>query len=240
MSAQDNDRLIARYLDGSMSASEEEEFFVRMALDPELRHAYQAQRIVESALHKYRDRAPRPARDARERMLAVAAQYPATPSRRSGPSAGASWGQMLGVAAATIAVGALLWLGLGTTDRPAERSKSDSTVISSPARPAPLTEEPSTPRNDAHDTAAPTSATAMIRPHVEVEERRETPARSTTAVVRSAPTVTDTIETRAASEPATPSTVDSVASPVSNPENVSKPEETNDSIPLKVRVIDPK
>lgn len=73
MSTREIDRMIARYLESAMSLEEEEEFFVRMALDSELRQSYQAQRVVESALRKQRQSAPRAAVESRARFAAMIA-----------------------------------------------------------------------------------------------------------------------------------------------------------------------
>jgi hypothetical protein len=160
MSAREIDRLVLRYLDGAMSPAEEEEFFVRMALDGELRHSYQAQRIVESALRKQRESAPRAELSDRDRFLtsiaATAAPHVAgsrndatqeNVSREPHSSAAASsatphapaargvltrLGRDLLVAGATLTVGATIWWQITSVDHPTTLVNRGDTVVAAP------------------------------------------------------------------------------------------------------------
>jgi hypothetical protein len=177
MSPKEIERLVVRCLDGSMSAAEEEEFFVRVALDEELRKSYQAQRIVESALGKARRAAPRQSHAARERIIAlaegassVAARTATTEVSSSGAARVAAatrggvasrWGRDLLVAMSTIAVGGALWLGVengvvGGIESARSSARDDSAQVRSdaPASIAPATV-------DTTLTNAPSSAAAV-------------------------------------------------------------------------------
>jgi hypothetical protein len=73
MTPSEIERLVARHLDGAMSIDEEEEFFIRVAVDGELRRTLKAQRIVESALRKKHAAAPLPPANARGQLQAMLA-----------------------------------------------------------------------------------------------------------------------------------------------------------------------
>ena len=51
----EREQLIGRYLSGEMSSAEEQEFFIQVAVDKELRHDLKAHRIIDSAIRKDRD-----------------------------------------------------------------------------------------------------------------------------------------------------------------------------------------
>lgn len=55
MTRGEQERLVERYLDGGMSSVEEEEFFIQVAVDNDLRRTLKAHRIVDSAIRKHRE-----------------------------------------------------------------------------------------------------------------------------------------------------------------------------------------
>ncbi len=71
MNRAEQERLVERYLGSAMAAAEEEEFFLNVAVDRELRHTLKAYRIVESALRKHRARTYAPSGRARARLVAL-------------------------------------------------------------------------------------------------------------------------------------------------------------------------
>ena len=69
------ERLVERYLEGSLDFAEEENFFIQVALDEELRRTLKAYRIVEETLQKQRILSG--ANHAATRSLVAAALVPA-------------------------------------------------------------------------------------------------------------------------------------------------------------------
>ncbi len=69
MNRAEQERLVEHYLAGAMSTADEEDFYLQVAIDAELRQTLKAYRIVDSALRKHRD-AVRPHQDlGRERLM---------------------------------------------------------------------------------------------------------------------------------------------------------------------------
>ncbi len=58
MITRESEHDMQRYLSGAMSHTEEEEFFISVAVDTELRRTLRAHRVVESAIAKQRDAIP--------------------------------------------------------------------------------------------------------------------------------------------------------------------------------------
>lgn len=71
MNRAEQERLVERYLGSAMAAAEEEEFFLNVAVDRELRQTLKAYRIVESALRKHRTRTYAPRGRARARLVTL-------------------------------------------------------------------------------------------------------------------------------------------------------------------------
>lgn len=55
MTRVEQERLVGSYLRGEMTAGQEQEFFIQVALDSDLRQTLKAFRVVETALQKHRD-----------------------------------------------------------------------------------------------------------------------------------------------------------------------------------------
>lgn len=90
MNRAEQERLVERYLGSAMAAAEEEEFFLNVAVDRELRQTLKAYRIVESALRKHRARTHAPRGRARARLVALL-ESDTVPSGAAGvPSAAAA------------------------------------------------------------------------------------------------------------------------------------------------------
>lgn len=71
MTRTEQERLVERYLNGEMSSVDEQEFFIQVAVDNNLRQTLKAYRIVESALRKHRDAVPPHHAEARSRMITM-------------------------------------------------------------------------------------------------------------------------------------------------------------------------
>jgi hypothetical protein len=71
------DRIVERYLNGSMSTSEEQEFLCRVERDPELRHALSVEQAIDRTLRKDRNALPDEDREARTYVLTMLGRLPA-------------------------------------------------------------------------------------------------------------------------------------------------------------------
>jgi hypothetical protein len=92
------EQLVDRYMSGDMSVSEEQDFFIQVAVNDELRQTLKAYRVVDTALRKDRS-VPRPAGNDRSRANVMAMLAATAPIAGAG-AAGS------GVAADAIAHGA--------------------------------------------------------------------------------------------------------------------------------------
>lgn len=86
MTRAEREIMIGRYMGGVMNSSEEQEFFIQVALDPELRLELKAHRTVESAIRKDRDAEPTGHTALRARIAGTLAAHPpqATTSASTG------------------------------------------------------------------------------------------------------------------------------------------------------------
>jgi hypothetical protein len=80
MTRVEREQLISRYLGGDMNTAEEQEFFIRVAVDKELRQDLRAQRTVDSALRKDRDAESTGHTALRMRVASVLAATPTDPT----------------------------------------------------------------------------------------------------------------------------------------------------------------
>lgn len=71
MTRGEQEQLVERYLSGTMTSAEEEEFFIQMAISAELRTTLKAQQIVDSAIRKHRDAASQTHRSSRPRLTST-------------------------------------------------------------------------------------------------------------------------------------------------------------------------
>lgn len=69
MTRTEQERLVERYIAGAMTSAQEEEFFMRVAVEPNLRQTLKAYRVVDNAIRKHRDAAPVPNTAARSHLL---------------------------------------------------------------------------------------------------------------------------------------------------------------------------
>jgi hypothetical protein len=83
MNRTEGERLVERYMSGAMTGAEEQEFFIQVATDSNLRHTLKAYRIVDTAIQKHRDALPAQHTAARSRltgMLSLPPHGPAVPA----------------------------------------------------------------------------------------------------------------------------------------------------------------
>lgn len=71
MTRTEQERLVERYLNSEMNSADEQEFFIQVAVDSNLRQTLKAYRIVESALRKHRDAAPSQHAESRSRVIST-------------------------------------------------------------------------------------------------------------------------------------------------------------------------
>lgn len=83
MTRSEQERLVERYLSGEMLSADEEEFFMQVAVDRDLRQTLKAYRIVESALRKHRDNAPQHHDHTRARVVAMLGTHAPAQSMRA-------------------------------------------------------------------------------------------------------------------------------------------------------------
>ncbi len=80
MARNDYEALLERYVNGTLSAAEEEEFFIHVALNRELRNDLKAQRILQDAMQKDRNAEPVQHTALRSRVAETLAASPAVAS----------------------------------------------------------------------------------------------------------------------------------------------------------------
>jgi hypothetical protein len=116
MTRSEQERLVERYLSGEMVSADEEEFFMQVAVNQDLRQTLKAYRIMESAIRKHRDNAPTHHDQSRSRLIAMlsahaaahptaanpAAAHPTAAGNSAARAAGKSFGRRVTVSTATL------------------------------------------------------------------------------------------------------------------------------------------
>lgn len=83
MTRREQERLVGRYLGGELAGAEEQDFFIQVAVDNDLRQTLKAYQVVDSALHKHRETIPVQHPESRERMVMMLRQAAAmTPQQQ--------------------------------------------------------------------------------------------------------------------------------------------------------------
>lgn len=181
MKPTEQERLVEQYLGGSMSPDEEQEFFIKVAVDSNLRQTLKAYRVVESALRKHRDAVAVQHVAARGNLMAAlqkaSQSVPAATSHsgNAGRMFGAGRGMVRFLAAAVTVASVTVagWMGVSwwsasesDTDTPRGMSPARAPMIipapgESTGQAAPAVSSESSPRIDnAPAASAPISATA--------------------------------------------------------------------------------
>jgi hypothetical protein len=168
--------LLRRYIGGEMTSAEEEEFFIQVALDRELRNELKDHRTIESAIRKDRSAQPSQHTSLRGRTAAMLLSYPAAEpaiapvekapgllarmieTLRAGSGASGKW-LTLAIATTGLVIGSLLFLMMirpdatrptGTgEEHPTLRSTDDNRQETDPTNtPAPPSSEATAPRSE--------------------------------------------------------------------------------------------
>lgn len=83
MTRREQERIVGRYLGGELTGAEEQDFFIQVAVDNDLRQTLKAYQVVDSALHKHRETIPVQHPESRERMVMMLHQAAAmTPAQQ--------------------------------------------------------------------------------------------------------------------------------------------------------------
>jgi hypothetical protein len=195
MTRVEREQMIARYLGGEMTAAEEQEFFIRVAVDKELRHDLRAQRTVDSALQKDRDAEATGHTPMRMRVASVLAATPADVPMTADPASpplataaaatGAATKWIAGLAIGAIATAALVLLpgepDQGSAIRGAGGARTDTI---GPRTSAPMLQAPE--RSPAADVARVDTATTLgdATPDAAAHENGTAPELATTPLRR--------------------------------------------------------
>jgi hypothetical protein len=187
MTRAEREMMIGRYMSGGMSSAEEQEFFIQVAVDPELRLDLKAHRTVESAMRKDRDAEPAGHTALRGRIAGTLAAYPPNPGQSASPvlppgspasalvqtGGGIALAKWLGAAVVVIAtaVGGVMLLPSAE-----EKAEAPATSIGSPPAVTPRQQLPSdSPAPAGVTTSAPSVTERGSKERVTAGEER--PAR---------------------------------------------------------------
>lgn len=170
MTRSEHEHLVERYLSGRMSPADEQEFFIQVAVDSNLRQTLKAYRVVESAMQKHRDSLPAQHLASRAKLIsrlegARAGESAMETGGRALTGSGAAgmgvrW-SMAAVAAAALTVGALVIGPLINRDAAPRVATPASSGASAPAMTRPSA--PTMPRQNApveHHATASDAATS--------------------------------------------------------------------------------
>jgi negative regulator of sigma E activity len=203
MTRVEREQLIARYLGGEMSATEEQEFFIRVAVDKELRQDLRAQRTVESALRKDRDAESTGHTALRMRIASVLAATPAGPGAEPIESPRLPAARVVPrIAPPVPAMVILKWLATVATVALAAAAtimfvNGGNRTAAPAASPTPATQSAAGRTPDAHTPAGPSPAeTSAGATHGRVDAARErgTPEVAPDAVSAKGVTTSRTID----------------------------------------------
>lgn len=180
MTRVEQERLVGNYLRGEMSAAEEQEFFIQVALDTELRQTLKAFRVVDTAIQKHREAISPNHAESYQRLIAMlgsSAMEPAalvtataTSALRQGIGALSArfftWTSAL-VATGALSVGALVLGPALNNDSAPEKAQVESvspqTMTSEPAI-VPLNSTAATPRVTQQEAEEITTGTPVHIP----------------------------------------------------------------------------
>lgn len=168
MTRTERERLVEQYLEGSMDFAQEENFFIQVALDDELRRTLKSYRIVEEAIRKEREAGSREHAAARYVVAGMLASTP-QPAQATTANAGGSALKLLkrgltrriASAGATVGLVAFGWMAVqqfNETEKPADNIGIEAEA---PATPQTITVPETT--QGAKGTAANGSADAATR-----------------------------------------------------------------------------
>lgn len=173
MTRLERESMIGRYMCGGMTSAEEQEFFIQVALDPELRLELKAHRTVESAMRKDRDAEPTGHTALRGRIASTLAAHPPQPSTMAAAGEGTAntvssllggtgmtFGKWAG--GAIVLVVAAVW-GVGLFQEPDVMPAGGTATETRVAMPAQPTDSSFSP------TVAPSTPTRQVLPEKPVD-----------------------------------------------------------------------
>lgn len=214
MTRNEYERLVEQYLEGAMSPADEQEFFIRVAVDSNLRQTLKAHRIVESAIRKHRDAISSRQLEVRTRLVSmlgpIETHHPGagsdtitggSPSETLRPPFSSMtpefvW-SLAAVAAIALAIGVFVvapMLHRNEAVRP-ERTATASPRAIAPSSPVPTQHSPTVGQASEHPTVAANQSNTLPP---SVVERKGAPAASAqphgaATLPRSSSTLFDTL-----------------------------------------------
>ncbi len=161
MTRAERERLIELYFDGKMSPGEEQDFFIQVAMDKELRRELKAHRAIDSAMRKEREAEPTEHTQLRSRVAATLAASGTSGSGQLQPAGGKSlaFRRWFGTLAGTAILGIVIILMLPSNEV-AENAGSD--VPTQVTRQQPGMQNSTTPDRAALETAPRVNQTEGI------------------------------------------------------------------------------
>lgn len=130
MNRNEYEHLVEKYLSGAMSPADEQEFFIRVAVDSNLRQTLKAYGIVESALRKHRESMASQHLDSRANLVSLLGINAGTSAQPAPPRAGGFRWSLAAVAAAALTIGAFVVAPL-LEQKPASPRTGDTFATSS-------------------------------------------------------------------------------------------------------------
>lgn len=195
MNRLERETLLQRYLAGRMSRVEEEEFFIKVALDRELRGELQAHRAIDSAIRKELSAEPGRHSAVRQRTMAMLTSMPApAPNATSPDVSGVSyWWGLAGLAVAIVTtLLVVLPLGDGPKHRMAVAAPATMLpAVVAAAAPAFAVVTPPEAGSHRESSAAPILARSVRRTDSAVRRTSSRYDRSNIRQERKAPSVTN-------------------------------------------------
>jgi negative regulator of sigma E activity len=110
MTRAERELLIERYLNGEMSSGQEQDFFIQVAVDKELRQELKAYRTVDSAIRKDREAERSEHTALRSRVASMLPLYPAQGDHSPAPSAPPAAAGASGIAGSGFGSGTIRWI----------------------------------------------------------------------------------------------------------------------------------
>jgi hypothetical protein len=177
MNRNEYEHLVEKYLSGAMSPADEQEFFIRVAVDSNLRQTLKAYGIVESALRKHRESMASQHLDSRAHLVSLLGINTGTSAQPAPPRAGGFRWSLAAVAAAALTIGAFVVAPL-LEQKPASPGTGDTFAAASrridrPAlQPAPQPEPPAVSQPAPAETTPVADESAHVLPAMPEHRRK--------------------------------------------------------------------
>ncbi len=197
MRREERERLVERYLDGALDHEAEQEFFIQVALDGELRRTLKSYRIVDETIRMERESAVHGHAPARQALAGILDLAPVTGATITASAESSASGTLMrrfvaGLAGTVLLVIALLMVG------PVGAERSDTFPSPSPDAGSTASADHSAPVLHAThvfdaDAFSSTVNRAAVNAASALLEARRTHALSATAARQSRPSATGTV-----------------------------------------------